>query len=104
MQLQRHVAQVADQLATAAALGDDRTREIAQTLAAAAGPAVRLALLEAVTQAADEITAHLVDHPGSPVATVRLDGEELTVDVSATDPAGPDDLRRDEGEPTARIS
>jgi hypothetical protein len=104
MQLQPHVTQVAEQLAATAALGDERTREVAHSLAAAAAPAVRLALLGAVTRAADEITAHLVDQPGSPAVTVRLDGDELAVDVAATDPAGPDELRRDDGEPTARIS
>ncbi|HVU90760.1 MAG TPA: ribbon-helix-helix domain-containing protein [Jatrophihabitans sp.] len=108
MQLQHHVTQVSEHLANAAALGDDRTEEIAAALAAAATPAVRLALLRAVTEAADEITAALLDYPGSPAVTVHIDGEgdEVGLDVHATQPVEePADAgRRDDGEPTARIS
>jgi uncharacterized protein (DUF1778 family) len=110
MQLHHHVAQVSDHLATAAALGDERTKEIAAALGAAATPAVRLALLRAVTEAADEITAALLDYPGSPAVTVHLDGDtdgdEIGLDVHPTqageEPA--DAGRREDGEPTARIS
>jgi hypothetical protein len=105
MQLDHHLAQVHDQLAAAAALGDDRTREIAATLATTATAAVRLALMNAVSQAADEITAALLDYPGSPAVGVRLDGDEITVDVRGPDPAAAaGDARRDDGEPSARIS
>lgn len=105
MQLDHHVAQVHEQLSAAAALGDDRTREVAQALATAATPAVRLALLNAVSEAADEITAALLDYPGSPSVNVRLDGDELGVDVTATPPpAGTAEPRRDDGDPSARIS
>ena len=45
MQLDGYVRDVAQQLTAAAALGDDRVREIATALATAAGPAVRLAIL-----------------------------------------------------------
>jgi hypothetical protein len=94
---------VAEQLSAAAALGDDRTREIAATLAAAAAPAVRLAILGAVSQVADEVTAALLDAPGSPLVSVRLDDDEVQVDVrlAAAEPAEPP---RDDGDPTARIS
>jgi uncharacterized protein (DUF1778 family) len=106
MQLETHTAQVAEQLRAAAALGDDRTREIAAALGTAAGPAVRLAILNALTEAAEEISNALLDYPGSPVVAVRLDGEQLAVDVRAT--AAPsldaDEPRRDEGDATARIS
>jgi hypothetical protein len=106
MQLPPLVAQVQDQLAAAAALGDDRTQQIATALATAAAPAVRLAVLDAVTSAAEEITAALVDFPGAPVVSVRLDGDEVAVDVHAADPGGiGDDAPRDDGgEPNARIS
>src|SRR5579875_2730753 len=104
MHLEPFAAQVAEQLRAAAALGDDRTREVAAALAEATGPVVRLALLQAVAQAGDEITAQLLDLPGSPAVGVRLDGEELAVQVSASDTTPNDDARRDEGEPTARIS
>jgi hypothetical protein len=104
MQLQPQIAQVAEQLAAAAALGDDRTREVAAALTTAAGPAVRLALMSALTAAADEITAALLDFPGAPAVTVRLDGDEVSVDVHATAVEADGDDRRDDGDANARIS
>jgi HicB family len=105
MQLAHHLAQVHEQLGAAAALGDDRAREIAAALATAATPAVRLALLGAVSETADEITAALLDYPGSPAVTVRLDGDEIVVDVRATGAAGDaEEQPRTDGEPSARIS
>ncbi len=105
MQLEPHIAQVHEQLRAAAALGDDRTREIATALATAATPSVRLAVLNALTEAADEITAALLDFPGAPAVSVRLDGGELAIDVHLTQPAADaEDARRDDGEATARIS
>jgi hypothetical protein len=105
MQFEKHVAQVQDQLGAAAALGDDRAREIAAALATAAAPAVRLAVLNALTEAADEITSALLDYPGSPTVTVRLDGDQLAVDVHMAQPAAEaDDVRHDDGDTSARIS
>ena len=105
MQLEPHLTQVQDQLRAAAALGDERTQQVADVLATAAVPAVRLAVLNALAGAADEITAALLDFPGSPVVTVRLDGNDVAVDVHATSPAvEADEPRRDDGEATARIS
>ncbi|MDT4911568.1 MAG: hypothetical protein QOC66_696 [Pseudonocardiales bacterium] len=105
MQLSPHLAQVQEQLRATAALGDDRTREIATALAAAAAPAMRFALLGAVTDASDEITAALLDYPASPAVSVRLDGDEVAVDVRATEPEPTaEEPRRDEGDTTARIS
>jgi hypothetical protein len=105
MQLDPHLSRVHEQLAAAAALGDDRTREIADALTTAAAPAVRLALLAAVSEIADEITAALLDHPGSPAVAVRTDGNDVAVDVRAI--ATRDDAaqaRHADGEPSARIS
>lgn len=105
MQLEPHLTQVQEQLRAAAALGDERTRQVADALATAALPAVRLAVLNALAAAAEEITAALLDFPGSPVVTVRLDGDEAAVDVHVTQPAADaQEPRRDEGEATARIS
>jgi hypothetical protein len=103
MQLDSHLVQVRDQLRAAAALGDDRTREIADALAGSADSAVRLALIAAVGQAADEITAALLDYPGSPSVAVRLDGDELAVDVRATAVEAPEPAREDT-DTNARIS
>lgn len=105
MELDRHISQVQDQLRAAAALGDDRAREIAAALATAAGPAIRLAVLAALTEASDEITAALLDLPGSPAVGVRLDGDQVAVDLRVNQsPTEADDPRRDEGEASARIS
>lgn len=105
MQLEQHIAQVQEQLRAAAALGDDRAREIAAALATAAAPAVRLAVLNALTEASDEITAALLDYPGAPAVGVRLEGDQLGIDVRITQAgAEAEDSRHDEGEPNARIS
>jgi hypothetical protein len=102
--------QVATQLSAAAALGDERTPAIAGALAAAAAPAVRLAVLEASSQVADEVTAALLDVPGGPVVSVRLDSsnggeDEVVVDVRLTDAAAASSAPpRDDGDPSARIS
>jgi uncharacterized protein (DUF1778 family) len=106
MQLQTHITEVQEQLRAAAALGDERTQQIAGALATAATPAVRLAVLNALAGAADEITAALLDYPGSPGVSVRLDGDEVAVEVHATTTPAieAEEPRRDEGEATARIS
>ncbi|HEY2271212.1 MAG TPA: toxin-antitoxin system HicB family antitoxin [Jatrophihabitantaceae bacterium] len=87
MQLQPYVAQVQAHLAAAAALGDERTKQTAEALAAAAEPALRLAVLAAVTAAADDITAALLDSPGAPAVAVRIDGEDLRIEVRTPEPA-----------------
>ncbi|MEA2221524.1 MAG: hypothetical protein QOJ35_4150 [Solirubrobacteraceae bacterium] len=105
MQLDPHLSRVHDQLVAAAALGDDRTREIAEALTTAAVPAMRLALLAAASEIADEITAALLDHPGSPAVAVRIDDDEVAVDVRAGATAdGAAEVRHADGEASARIS
>src|SRR6476646_2058908 len=107
MHLEQHLEQVQDQPTAAAALGDDRTKDVAAALATAATPAVRLAVLNAVSAAADEITAALLDYPGSPAVTVRLDGDEIHVGVqsmAAAAEAPPAEARRDDADASARIS
>lgn len=103
MHLEDHVRQVQEQLAATAALGDERTQQIAQTLAAATGPAVRLAILSALSAAADEITAALLDSPGTPSVSVRLDNDDVRVEVDTTAPQ-PAPSRTDDGDANARIS
>jgi uncharacterized protein (DUF1778 family) len=104
MQLHHHVTQVAQQLSAAAALGDDRTKQIAAALAEASASAVRLALLAAVSEAADELTAALLDYPGAPAVTVRLEGDAIALDVQPTQSGEAGDGARDEGEASARIT
>lgn len=105
MDLTGHVTQVHQQLAASAALADERTREIAEALAGAATPALRLAIMTALAAAAEEITAALLDSPGAPMVTVRLDGDEVRIDVADTE-AQPVTTppRTDDGESSARIS
>ncbi|HEY3630289.1 MAG TPA: hypothetical protein VGL21_05290 [Jatrophihabitantaceae bacterium] len=108
MHVNDYVEQVHDQMRAAAALGDERTQQIAGTLAATADASVRLALLAAVSTAAAEITAALYETNGGPAVTVAVDGDELRVDIAqapqpaATEPPPADDL--DRGDATARIS
>jgi hypothetical protein len=107
MELHSYVEQIRAQLGAAAALGDERARHTADVLAAAAEPAVRLAVLAAVTAAADEITAALLDAPGAPTVAVRLDGDELRVDVRTVETAddeGPVAEQPADADATARIS
>jgi HicB family len=103
MQLDDYVAQVHDQLIASASLGDERTQQIAHAVAAAATPAVRLAIMAALSAAADEITAALLDSPGAPGVAIRLDGDSVRVDLVGGDPE-PAAARVDDGDASARIS
>lgn len=95
-----------DLLAAAEAAGPE-AREATERLTFALDPAARLALMEAVSQAAAEITAEMAD--GS--VDVRLDGRDLAFVVQSapaapppTAPApAPEDEADDEG-PLARIT
>jgi hypothetical protein len=104
VQLDTYVHEVQDQLVAAAALGDDRVREIAATLASAASPAVRLALLSALAAAADEITAALLDTAGAPAVAVRLDSDEIRIAVTSSGAESTQPSRADDGDVSARIS
>jgi hypothetical protein len=117
--------QVRDQILAAAALGDDRTREIAAALSQAADAAVRLAVLQALTRASTELADALADAattrglPWVPEISLQLDGDRLgfAVAVVATEAepaevAGPAEAAAgadgatgaDRAEATARIS
>jgi uncharacterized protein (DUF1778 family) len=104
MHLDDYVDQVRDQLTATATLGDERTQQIAQTIVAAATPAVRLAIMTALANAAEEITAALLDSPGAPSVVVRLDGDAVRVDVLGGDPEPAAPTRVDDGDASARIS
>jgi hypothetical protein len=104
MHLDDYANQVQQQLAAAAALGDEQVQRVAYTLSEAATSAVRLAILGAVSEAADEITALLLDFPLSPNVSVRLVGDELRTEVDASVHAAPEPAPVDDGEASARIS
>lgn len=72
MELQRYVEEVVRQLAVAAEAGGEEARQLAERLAASLDSVVRLTLLEALGEAAAEITRDLA--PGS--VDVRLRGRE----------------------------
>jgi hypothetical protein len=101
MELHSHVTQVRSHLEAAAALGDERTREVAAALASAAEPAVQLALVSALSAAADEITAALLDLPATPAVSARVTEAGVRFDVRAEQetPPPPDD-----SDTSARIS
>lgn len=89
MDIGRYVAQLRDDLAAAAAPGDEQTQRTAALLGAAVEPAARLALMNALADLAAEITTALGDR----TVEVRLDGRDVRVAVGpeAEPAAGPAD-------------
>lgn len=82
MDLTPYVAQLRDDLAAAAAAGDEQTRRTAALLGSAIEPAARLAIMNALSDLASEATAALGDRS----VEVRLHGREVRVSVSGCDP------------------
>ena len=78
MQISTHVEALQRQLLSAAAAGGPETEEIAGRLAAALDAAARLAILDALSDAAGEITRDLA--PGS--VDVRLRGRDVEFAVT----------------------
>jgi hypothetical protein len=83
MDLSQYIAQLREDLASAAAAGDEQTQRTAALLGAAIEPAARLALMNALSDLAAEVTAALPDR----VVEVRLDGRDVRVAVTADPPA-----------------
>jgi predicted HicB family RNase H-like nuclease len=107
MDLTEQVAAVAQQLVAAAALGDERTRDIAGALAPALQAAVRVAILDALSTAALELTEAFAS-TGEPAAehtvSVQLAGDTVHFAISTAAVAIADEVRPDDGEASARIS
>ena len=103
MDLTPYVAQVREQLLTAAEAGGEEGRALAERLAASLESATRLALLEALSAAAADITAELA--PASVEVRLRGRDPELVVTAPTTPSAHePDEpVIVDEG-PLARIN
>ncbi len=78
MDLSKYVAQLREDLASAAAAGDEQTQRMGALLGAAIEPAARLAMMNALSDLATEVTAALGDR----VVEVRLDGRDVRVVVS----------------------
>jgi len=79
MDLTPYVDDLQDRLATAAEIGGDDARRLAQRLTAPLDAAVRLVLLDALTAAAGEISAELA--PGSVDVRLRAGAPEFVVDA-----------------------
>ncbi len=107
MELDQFTAPVQDQLIAAAALGDERTRQIAEALSGTAGSAVRMAILDALAAACTELTDALFEAAGPAAAvTLQLDGEQVRFAVTAAPAAEPEPVqdRPEDREASARIS
>jgi hypothetical protein len=78
MDLTPYISALREDLTTAASAGDDQTQRTAAALAAALEPAARLAIMNALSDLAAEVTAALDDR----VVEVRLDGRDVRVAVS----------------------
>lgn len=85
MDITPYVDSLRRDLMTAAEAGSDEVRQAAERLALALDPSARLALMEAISHAAAEITA---DMPSGSV-DVRLNGRELDFVVQGAAPAPP---------------
>jgi hypothetical protein len=79
MDLTPYVNQLREDLTTAASAGDEQTRHTAAVLGVALEPAARLALMNALSDLAAEVTAALDNR----VVEVRLDGRDVRVAVSS---------------------
>ena len=88
MDLSPYIASLREDLATAASAGDDNTRRTAAALSGALEPAARLAIMNALSDLAAEVTASLDDR----VVEVRLDGRDVQVVVTG----GSDDSHTDD--------
>jgi hypothetical protein len=78
MDLSKYVTQLREDLSSAAAAGDEQTRNTAALLGSAIEPAARLAIMSALSDLAAEVTTALDDRE----VDVRLDGRDVRVAVS----------------------
>jgi hypothetical protein len=108
MDLDPYVTAVTDQLTASAALGDERTRHVASALAASAASALRLATINAVSAAVDEVNTALLASPTAAGITVsvHLENDEPVIAVHEAQPSvAPESVDSAvDGEASARIS
>lgn len=72
MDLSKHIDRVRDGIDSALSFADEDTKQVASRVASAAEPSLRLALIDAVTEAADEINSGLDE---SQVTVAFVDGD-----------------------------
>jgi hypothetical protein len=77
MDLTPYIDRLREDLTAAASAGDEQTRRTAGVLGAALEPAARLAIMNALSDLAAEVTAALEDR----VVEVRLDGRDVRIAV-----------------------
>jgi hypothetical protein len=87
MDLTRHVEELSTQLVIAARPGGEQAQELADRLVMAVEPALRLVLLEVLSDAAAEVSAELA--PGSIEVRLRGRDPELVVTPAPAGSAGP---------------
>src|SRR4051794_8056087 len=78
MELSQYIETLRRELRSAAAAGTDETRRVAEVLGGTLGPAVRLVIMDALSEAADEITAALRDV----AVEVRLRNQEPQIVIT----------------------
>lgn len=103
MDLSPYIASLREDLATAASAGDENTRRTAAALSAALEPAARLAIMNALSDLAAEVTAALEGQ----VVEVRLAGRDVQVVVTGSAEPEPEPAPRQEmplGDATGDIS
>jgi hypothetical protein len=103
MDLSPYIASLREDLATAASAGDESTRRTAAALSAALEPAARLAIMNALSDLAAEVTAALEGQ----VVEVRLAGRDVQVVVTGSAEPEPEPAPRQEvplGDATGDIS
>lgn len=103
MDLSPYIASLREDLATAASAGDESTRRTAAALSAALEPAARLAIMNALSDLAAEVTASLEGQ----VVEVRLAGRDVQVVVTGSAEPEPEPAPRQEmplGDATGDIS
>jgi hypothetical protein len=94
MNLGRYVEQIHRQLEVTAEAGGDEARELAERLAAPLDAAIRLALQDALSTAAEEITVELA--PGSVELRLRGRDPEFVVTLPPVGPALEDSAEGDD--------
>ncbi|GAA4619211.1 toxin-antitoxin system HicB family antitoxin [Saccharopolyspora hordei] len=95
MDLNPYIDQLRQDLSSAASAGDDQTRQTAAVLSAAIEPAARLAIMNALSDLAAEVTTQL----DGPVVDIRLDGRDVRVVVSDTTSTSPAEEEAEEPPP-----
>lgn len=83
MDLSPYINQLREDLTSAASAGDDQTRQTAAVLSGAIEPAARLAIMNALSDLAAEVTTQL----DGQVVDLRLDGRDVRVGVSGSSSA-----------------